>query len=104
MTRRQPSKGLLASFVAAWRRGQAGWPTGFVIVQVPNAPLLVALAGSVVARATERRAAGSAKAIGRLALGVFAYLEITHGANWLRRALGVAVAVWLVIKLGRDLR
>jgi hypothetical protein len=103
MTRQQPHEGLLAAFVAAWRRGQAGWPTGFVIVQVPNAPLLVALAGSVVAGVTDGRAAGSAEATGRLALGVFAYLEITHGANWLRRALGAAVAVWLVIKLG-DLR
>jgi hypothetical protein len=53
---------------------------------------------------TDGRAAGSAEATARLALGVFAYLEITHGANWLRRALGGAVAVWLVIKLGRDLR
>jgi hypothetical protein len=34
----------------------------------------------------------------------FASLELAHGANWLRRAVGAAVAVWLVIKLGRDLR
>ncbi len=88
------------ALVSAWRRGQAGWPTGFVIVQVPNAPLLVALAGSVVAGVTEGRTAGSAEATGRLALGVFAYLELTHGANWLRRALGAAVAVWLVVRLG----
>ena len=27
-----------------WRRGQHGWPERFPLVQVPNAPLLVALA------------------------------------------------------------
>jgi hypothetical protein len=92
------------TLASAWRRGQIGWPTGFVIVQVPNAPLLVALAGSAIAAVAEGRTASSAGATGRLALGVFAYLELAHGANWLRRAVGAAVAVWLVIKLGRDLR
>ena len=50
------------------------------------------------------RVASTAEAFGRLALGVFAYLEITDGANWLRRSLGGAVAAWLVVTLGNDLR
>jgi hypothetical protein len=100
----RPSEGVLALMASAWRRGQAGWPTGYVIVQIPNAPLLIALAGSVVAGVTEGRAEVLAQATGRLALGVFAYLEITQGANRVRRALGAAVAVWLVFEVGRDLR
>lgn len=93
-----------APLAAAWRRGQAGWPSAFVVVQVPNLPLLVALAASVVARLTSGLAAGYAEAVGRLAFGVFAYLELTDGANWFRRLLGAAVAAWLVVRLGHDLR
>jgi hypothetical protein len=88
---------------AAWRRGQEGWPSRFVLVQFPNAPLLVALAGSVVAGAADGRAADYADAAGRLGLAVFAYLELTDGANWFRRLLGAGVMVQLVVTLGRAL-
>lgn len=81
-----------------------GWPRRFVIAQFPNAPLLVALAASVVASLTAGRVAGTAEAISRLALGVFAYLELVDGVNWFRRVLGAAVAVWLVVRLGAELR
>jgi hypothetical protein len=85
----------------AWRRGQAGWPARFVLVQFPNPPLIVALAGLAVARIADGRAADYAEAVGRVGLAVFAYLELTDGANWLRRLLGAAVLVALVMKLAR---
>ena len=91
------------TLAAAWRRGQEGWPRGFVIAQFPNPPLLVALAGSGVAAVTEGRTASTAEAVSRLALGVFAYLEVTDGANWFRRSLGAGVGVYLVVTLGGDL-
>jgi hypothetical protein len=89
---------------AAWRRGQQGWPAGFVLVQFPNPPLIVSLAGSVLAGLADGRAGAYAEAISRLGLAVFAYLELTDGANWFRRVLGAVVLVWLVITLGRALQ
>jgi len=89
---------------AAWRRGQQGWPARFVLVQFPNVPLLAALAASVAAGLADGRAAGYAEAVNRLGLAVFAYLELTDGVNWFRRALGATVLVWLVVALGRALR
>jgi hypothetical protein len=35
-----------------WRRGKRGWPGSFPVAQLPNAPLLVALGGWLVAAAT----------------------------------------------------
>lgn len=87
-----------------WRRGQEGWPRRFVLVQLPNLPLLVALAAGVVGRLVHGEAAAYVDAIGRLALAVFAYMELTDGANWLRRLLGAAVLAYLVYTLGHALR
>ncbi len=87
-----------------WRRGQAGWPRRFVLVQMPNPPLLVALTASIVGALADGDTAAYADAIGRLALAVFAYLELTDGANWLRRLIGAAVLAYLVDRLGHALR
>jgi hypothetical protein len=87
---------------AAWRRGQEGWPSRFVLVQLPNLPLAVGLAGSVAAGLAHGRAADYAGAAGRIGLAVFAYLELTDGANWFRRLLGAGVMVQLVVALARD--
>jgi hypothetical protein len=84
---------------AVWRRGQQGWPSRFVLIQFPNAPLIVALAGSVLSRAMDGRLGDYGDAIGRLGLAVFAYLELTDGANWFRRLLGAVVGIMLVISL-----
>lgn len=93
----------ILDIAAAWRRGQEGWPSRFVLVQFPNLPLIVSLTGSVVARLADGRAADYADATSRLGLAVFAYLELTDGANWFRRVLGGGVLVWLVMTLGRAL-
>ena len=80
---------------ALWRRGQAGWPRRFPIVQFPNPPLLIALAG----RGAQARSSGRARRIGEaaatLGTGVWALQEAIDGANWLRRLLGAGTLVWL---------
>ena len=38
--------------IERWRRGKRGWPASFPVAQLPNAPLLIALGGFVVAAAT----------------------------------------------------
>ena len=40
-----------------------------------------------------------ALAIASVALSVWAYLELSDGANWFRRLLGAAVLVYVVIRL-----
>jgi hypothetical protein len=86
-----------------WRRGQAGWPSRFVLLQFPNLPLLVALTASAVGGLVDGEIGAYVDAIGRLALAVFAYLELTDGVNWLRRLVGAAILVYLVYTLGQAL-
>lgn len=84
-----------------WRRGQVGWPRSFPIAQLPNAPLLVAIAGRRLERSDAsavRRAGQYASAAG---MTVWAWRETTDGANWLRRLLGVAAFVSLGARLAR---
>ncbi len=80
-----------------WRRGQAGWPRRFPLVQLPNPPLLIALAG----RRLEARAPAAGRATFAVAFGVWAWQEAAAGANWLRRALGVGALAWLARTLWR---
>lgn len=76
---------------AAWRRGQQGWPARFVLLQVPNPPLILAFAARVLAARAHGRTRHYIGMIGRLSLAVFAVLEIVSGANWLRRLVGAIV-------------
>jgi hypothetical protein len=80
-----------------WRRGQQGWPRRFPIVQFPNPPLLVALAGSGLAAATGGTAHDVGRAIFTLALAVWAGEEAAFGVNWFRRLVGLAVLVWIAV-------
>ena len=83
-----------------WRRAQRGWPARFPIVQFPNAPLLVALGGWVVAELTDGSLHSYARAAFYTGLAAWAWEELTGGANWLRRALGAAGLVYVVVKVG----
>jgi hypothetical protein len=88
----------------AWLvRAQHGWPPGFPIAQFPNAPLLVALGASLAGRFLDGRAHDYATAVFYVALGIWAYGEITEGANWVRRLLGAAGLVYLVVNLATSL-
>lgn len=82
-----------------WRRGQEGWPRGYPLVQAPNAPLLIALAASLLTFADIGGSAGVWRVITTGAVLVWALLEIAAGANTFRRVLGTVVLVWVVIGL-----
>lgn len=86
------------------RLSRWSWPPGFALIQFPNAPLIAALLASVAGRATHGTAHRLALSIFYLALGVWAYEETTRGDNWLRRALGLGFAVYVVVRLNQHLR
>src|SRR5690348_13368583 len=86
-----------------WRRGKRGWPASFPVAQLPNAPLLVALAGSLTAATTHGSVHAYARSLFYVGLVAWAWEELVSGANWLRRALGAAGLVYVVAKLGAAL-
>jgi hypothetical protein len=74
-------------------------PGGFVLAQWPNPPLWVALAAALAGRLTHGRVHAYATAVFYLALAVWAYLELTEGANWFRRLLGLAGLAYVLVRL-----
>jgi hypothetical protein len=89
--------GAVPSLREIYRRGQQGWPSRFVLVQLPNAPLWVGLIGSVVAGATDHGMVhDGARIVATAGLAVWAIMELAQGVNWFRRALGAAFLVYLI--------
>jgi len=86
-----------------WRRGQHGWPADFPVVQVPNAPLLVALGAWLIAVVTDASVHAYARAVFYVGLTAWAWEELAGGVNWLRRSLGAAGLFYVVVKLGAAL-
>jgi hypothetical protein len=86
-----------------WRRGQVGWPAGYPVAQFPNAPLLFALAGWILAAATSGTAHSVGRAVLVVGLAVWAWKEAFEGVNLFRRVVGVAALVWIVAKLAGEL-
>jgi len=86
-----------------WRRGQRGWPASFPLAQFPNAPLLVALGGLLIAELTDGSAHSYARAAFYAGLAAWAWEELTGGANWVRRVLGVGGLIYVVVKVGAAL-
>ena len=70
------------------------------MVQVPNAPLLVALGAWLVAVVTDASVHAYARATFYIGLAAWAWIELTDGTNWFRRALGAGGLVYVVIKVG----
>ena len=87
----------------AWRRGQHGWPAEAPVVQFPNAPLLVALAGWVLAATTDGTAHDVGRAVFCAGLAVWAWLELTSGVNRVRRVMGAAGLVLVAFQVARAL-
>ena len=83
-----------------WRRGQRGWPASFPLAQFPNAPLIVALGGWLVAAVTDDPAHSYARATFYAGLAAWAWEELADGVNWVRRALGAGGLVYVVVKVG----
>ena len=86
-----------------WRRGQRGWPRSFPVLQLPNAPLLVALAALLVAAVTDGSAHAYARAVFYAALAAWAWEELAGGVSWARRVLGAAGLVFVVLRVGAAL-
>jgi hypothetical protein len=79
-----------------WRRGQQGWPSRFVLVQLPNGPLIVGLVGGGVAGATRGTVHDVASVLATAGLAIWAVQELLQGVNWFRRGLGAATLAYLV--------
>ena len=87
-----------------WRRGQRGWPAGFPVAQLPNAPLWVALGGWVIAVMTDGSVYTYARATFYAGLAAWAWEELVSGVNWVRRALGAGGLIYVVDKVAAALR
>ncbi|MCW2984862.1 MAG: hypothetical protein JWR63_2432 [Conexibacter sp.] len=79
-----------------WRRGQQGWPSRFVLVQLPNGPLIVGLVAGGVAGATGGGVHDVAAIVGSAGLAIWALQELLQGVNGFRRGLGAAMLAYLV--------
>jgi hypothetical protein len=88
---------------ALWRQGQHGWPPSFPVAQFPNAPLLGALGGWLVAELTDGSVHDAGRAVFYAGLSAWAWEELAGGVNWVRRALGAGGLVYVVVKLGAEL-
>ena len=66
---------------ARWRRGQRGWPAGFPLVQFPNAPLIAALGGWLVAAPTHGTLHAYARAAFYAGLAAWAWEEVVSAAT-----------------------
>jgi hypothetical protein len=80
-----------------------GWPPSFPLFQFPNAPLLFALAGWLVALPTDGSVHAYARAAFYAGLAAWAWGELTDGVNWVRRAVGAAGLLYVVVKVGAAL-
>ncbi len=86
-----------------WQRAKRGWPADSPLVQLPNAPLVVATTSLLVAAAVEGTAHDLAQATGLAALSAWAWLELTDGANLPRRSLGAGALVYVVVQVAEAL-
>ena len=93
-----------SSLPAGFKRlTQLSFPRRFPIVQFPNLPLAVALVAGAVANFVNGTAHDYATSVSYLALMVWAYEELAHGANWFRRVLGLAFVVVVVVRVAHAL-
>ena len=87
-----------------WRREKRGWPAAFPVVQLPDAPLSVALGGLLTAVMTDGSVHAYARAAFYAGLAAWAWEELLSGVNWVRRALGAGGLIYVVDKVARALR
>ena len=94
-----------STIASQYRRISAlSWPKSFPVAQFPNPPLLLALAGWVVAQlAASGGVHDWATATNEVGIAAWAWLELADGVNWFRRLLGAGGLIWLVAKLASQL-
>ena len=78
----------------------AGWPARYPLLQPPNPPLWLALAGWLVALPTDGTVHAYARAVFFVGLAAWAFGELTSGVNLARRAIGAAALLYVVVKVG----
>lgn len=76
-----------------------GFPPRYHVVQFPNAPLAVAIAGVAAEHLTDDRAHDYASAVATIGFGVWAWLELVEGDNAWRRVVGVAGLAYTVSRI-----
>jgi hypothetical protein len=76
-------------------------PRRFPIAQFPNRPMIVAMAAGAVARSTDGDTARAAGLVSSAGILVWAYQEVTDGANWFRRLLGLGGAAYVLVAITR---
>src|SRR4051794_28357720 len=86
-----------------WRRGKRGWSPSFPVLQLPNTPLLIALAALLIAAVTHSSLHAYARAAFYAALAAWAWEELAAGVSWARRVLGAAGLFFVVLRLGAAL-
>ena len=69
------------------------------MAQFPNPPLLLALAGSLLARFSSGSGHSTGRGVFYVGLSVWAWEELTAGVNWFRRLIGLGGLVWIVSQL-----
>jgi hypothetical protein len=80
-----------------------GWPRRYPLLQFPNPPLFLALAGWLVALPTDGSVHAYARAVFYAGLAGWGSGELTSGVNLARRAMGAAGLLYVVIKVGAAL-
>jgi hypothetical protein len=79
-------------------------PRRFVIVQFPNAPLIVAVIAGETGKQIHGESHAYALSVSYLALAIWAYLELVEGVNWFRRLLGLGFAISTTVHLALALQ
>jgi hypothetical protein len=76
---------------------------GYVVGQAPNPPLIVAALAALLGLLLEdgSTAHDIARSVFYIALTIWAYEEAVNGVNGFRRALGVAVGIFVLVGLIR---
>lgn len=69
------------------------------ILQVPNAPLIIAISGLIVSKVPNILLHKLGATTYTIAIIIWAYEEITSGINWIRRLLGLVVIFTVVYSL-----
>lgn len=82
-------------------RARHGYPARYPVAQFPNAPLLIAFAGLLVAAVAEGSLEDYARGVFHVFLAVWAWLELTGGVNAFRRVLGAAGLVYAVVRVAQ---
>ncbi len=82
---------------------QAGWPSRYPLLQPPNPPLWLALAGWAVALPTDGSVHAYARAAFYAGLAAWGLGELTSGVNLARRAMGAAALGYVIHRLSQVL-